>query len=43
MDSAFKSGAIGPGSLPEQGYNVVFLHFTLCLSPPGCINGYWQI
>ena len=41
------SGSRGAGSSPGRGYCVVFLDKTLslsqCLSPPRCINSYWQI
>ena len=47
MVSALDSEASGTGSNPGQGHCVVFLGKTLllsqCLSPPMCINGYWQI
>ena len=48
MVSALDSGSSGPGSGPGQGNCVVFLGKTLYsdsrwLSPPTCINGYWQI
>ena len=41
------SGSSGPGSGRGWGHCVVFLGKTLlilsrCLSPPRCINGYWQ-
>ena len=45
MVSALISGSSSPGSSPGWGHCIVFLSKTLlsqCLSPPRCINGYWQ-
>jgi len=40
MISALNSRSSGPHSSPGQGYCVVFLGKTQCLSPPRCIDGY---
>ena len=45
--SALASRSSGPGSNPSQGTLRCVLGqdtlFSQCLSPPGCINGYWWI
>ena len=48
MVSVLDSESSGPGSGPGRGHCVVFLLgktlliLPRCLSPPRCINGYWQ-
>ena len=45
MVSALVSGSSGPGSSPGRGHCVLGQDTlrSQCLSPPRCINGYWQI